>query len=259
MDKSTDTALALPPRDDTAATRTYDRRAVAKAIDALESATGGRDALIAALTAAPPTDDLAYVIGWITDPRNDARKLSTICRAANISVGEVLEALKRGVYAAMTVQVMATVAAKTPGVVEDVFTRAVIHEALCPVCRGDKELSQEIRDKHGVVLVRLPPEPCPTCKATGYIDQLPDLERQKLALDLANLLPKKGPAVVVDQRSALQVNEVTPGSFSRMISAADAVLHRRRAGSSSTPVAAASSPAPSPSPAPVIDGTVVSE
>lgn len=229
-------------RPDSSTLQSYERTLTAKAVDALESAVGGREKLIAALTGAPATDDLAYVINLIASPEMDARKLSQICRAGRITVGELLEAYKRGVYAQMQVSVMAKVAEHTPAVVEDVLLRSQPHQVVCPSCKGSLVVRNPREDEKD----QPPVLPCTACLdanriPTGLIDVLPDLDRQKLALDLANLLPKKSPMIAIDARQqSAHFGDVSPAGRAKLLGAADDVLYRSspsaRVGSSDTDV-----------------------
>lgn len=224
-----DTSLA-PARPDSATLATYDQAAVAKAVDALEVAAGGRAKLIAALLGAPPSDDLAYVVNLIASPDMDARKLSQICRAGKITVGELLEAYKRGVYAQMQLQVMSRIAEHTPAVVEDVLLRAQPHQITCFACKGSLVTPNPKADQKD----EPPVLPCTVCLdanrvPTGLIEVLPDLDRQKLALDLANLLPKKQPMIAIDARQqSNHFGDVSPLGRTKLLGHADDILYRSR-------------------------------
>lgn len=189
---------------------------LAVAIDQLEATLGGRDKLIDALVGLPDAAGLDYVVGLFADPRSDCRKLSELCRAGGVSVGEVLEAVKRGLLLAPTLQAMRTVAEKLPPVVEDVMLRAAPHHIPCGACAGLTTVAGATIDS--------PPVPCPTCRGLGTTLILPDLDRQKVALDLARLLPKAGPAIstVIDNRRQTAIG----GSLSDLIKATDQVALR---------------------------------
>lgn len=196
-----------------------DTNADGAAIEAVERAVGGRDALLRILTHAPETDDLTYVINLIADPSMDARKLAAICRAGGVKLGALLEAFKRGAYAQLFVDRAALVATHMPAVMEDVIVRAAPHTVPCPTCHGRRVLTDE--------------SPCLVCRdangdPTGSVTVLPDLDRQKLALDLADLLPKKGPVVAIDNRS-LSITDASPTGHAKFLEDTEAILHPRRA------------------------------
>lgn len=194
----------------------------AAAIDSLERHFGGREKLLDALILAPIDDDdpLAYVIGLIADPRVDARSLSDICRAGKVSVGEVMEAYKRGAYAQMQVEVIAAVAANTPVIVRDVLRQAQPHEEVCVRCHGETVIRPEGQPDAA-------PTPCPLCRGTGVSLQPGTIDHAKLALDLAGLTSKRTPGVVIDQRT--QMADTSPGGLVKMLGAIDALLYPRTA------------------------------
>lgn len=214
VDRPARPARATRPRP---ITRLYQHRHVAAAVNQIEESAGGRTALVAALTALTGDDDLVDVLGVLADPRNDARKLAQICRDHAIPVGRILEAFKQGVLAKAYLESQRAIADGLPPVVRDVMQRAAPYEASCPDCSGTGTYSVD-PDKA--------PGPCPYCKATGRRVVLPDLDRQKLALDLGGLT-KRAPGVLVDNRS-ITLPPAAPGSFSALLAATDHVLHRGR-------------------------------
>lgn len=213
--------LDAPDLDRPALRAHYDMPQVGAALDAIERASGGRQSLVAALTAGADTDDdgLSYVIRLIADPRMDARSLRDICRAGRVSMGELIEAYKRGVYAAMQVQVMATIATQTPAVVKDVFDRSVAHYVPCEACSATGTITSLSKPDD-------PPKPCTACGATGQQLVQPTLDRQKVALELSGVLGKKGPLVSITQR-AVNVSDSSAAGFSKLIAATDKLLYGR--------------------------------
>lgn len=218
---------------------TYVHSPAAAAIDALEAAMGGRAPLVAALLQVAPANDaqeeaLTYVMGLIADPRHATTKLSTLCARGGITVGELLDAYKNGSLAQMQIEMITAAAKHMPAIVADLFTRAQPHQVTCSRCKGSASVTLEEGDP-GWVAPKQDQEPgpqigpCPRCVGTGTLDVLPELERQKLALEVAQLLPKKGP--LIDARSV----HVIPGGggggfpdFTKIIAASDHVLHPRR-------------------------------
>lgn len=251
VDTGAQTALAAPTRERPAVTP-YRHPAAAGAIDALERALGGREALIDVLLAAPATDELTYVVGLIADPSSDPRKLSQLCRRAGVTVGELLAAYKAGALAKAQAAVFARLAERLPAVADDLLTRAAPHYIPCPTCQGEQvvpNLKARGADGKPIDPDDAPKLPCPDCRQQpGYQLVYPDLARQKLALELAELGPKTGPSVVVDQRDqrTLLAGIGTPASHVGLTQAVDAVLYR-------TPRAAASPSAPPPPAQPAED------
>ncbi len=213
-------------------TKHYQAGPLATAIDKIEEAAGGRSGLLEALSGLPASDDLAYVFGLIAAPDNDARKLSELCHAGDVSLGELLEALKKGVHARALVQAALTIAQHTPAVVADVMTRAQPHFVVCATCRGEQTVrDQEFtpdRKKGETFRTHAPRIECEACRGTGKVETVPDIDHQKLALDLAQLLPGKSPLVTVDNRK-LDVHThagPTAQSFGAHMAAVDQILHR---------------------------------
>lgn len=195
--------------------------ATARAITAIEKAVGGREALVDTLFAADPDDDLAGVIGVIADPRMDARKLKDICRAAGITVGALMEAYKRGQYAQMQVQVVRAIAEKTPAIVADVLTRSTPHYLDCQVCGGSGSVTDLGKPDD-------PPKPCTVCRATGQVLEQPSLDRQKISLEMAGVLRKGGPQVVINQRTNLPATaDVSPMGLVALLKSTDKLLYGR--------------------------------
>jgi hypothetical protein len=199
--------------------------AIAAAMDELEKTVGGRTALIRLLAAAPLEEDLAHVLNVIADPKQDLRRLSTVCKQAGISLGEMYQVLKQGLYVKAVVQVMQTVATQTPPVVEDIFKRAVPHDITCPECRGVTTVTNASKPDAG-------PTICTACNGTGKQEMLPDVERQKLALSIGPFAPKalaqnNG---TIDNRTQILNHSVTPQGFADLLAETDALLHPRRRG-----------------------------
>ena len=69
------------------------------------------------------------------------------------------------------------IAEKIPPIVDDVMTRAAPQRLRCQACQGASANGGP---------------PCLACFSLGYIQTEPDLDRQKLALELAQLTEKKG-------------------------------------------------------------------
>lgn len=187
------------------------------ALTKLETAMGGRAALVDALAAAPPTEEVQYVLGLIADPRNDARSLADLCRAGGVAIGVLLEAYKRGRYAPMQVAVIDAVATETPVIVRDVLRRAQPHLEECPACHGVGSVTDPATPDAA-------PTPCRPCGATGTLLVQAEIEHQKLALDLAGLGPRKAPLVAVDSRK-VEIHDTSPAGLAKLLGAVDRVLH----------------------------------
>lgn len=193
--------------------------AYAAAIDQFESTLGGRAALIDALAGAPLDEDLAFVLGCVADPRQDARKLSTVCATMGVSLFELHEALKRGIYARAVLASMRSIATHTPAVVEDVMLRGAPHYIDCATCGGVWTVTSTAKPDEA-------PTPCTTCKGSGHTLVLPEVDRQKLALSLTPFAPKAASMVSVDNRSVTLTDHSAEG-FAKLLQATDQILHGR--------------------------------
>lgn len=214
VDETAESQALTTPADRSIARLYVPHSTLAKAIDAFEEELGGRRALLEMLVGLPDGDDrLGYVVGLIADPRNDAFELSALCRAGGVSLGELLQTAKEGALAAAVVKALRKVAEKLPDVVEDVMLRAAPHQVTCDVCQGTGTRAAK---------PDAPPEPCPVCAGLGSKTVMPEFDRQKLALDLANLLPKKQPMIAIDARR----QQANIGSLADLVKATDAVALR---------------------------------
>lgn len=228
-----------------ALTDTYAAAPVAEAITQLEAAIGGRAQLAKILLQADPGTDvakqesLAYVMGLIADPDHAQVPLAELCRRGRITVGELLAAYKAGAYASLQIALITKASTEIPKVVDDVFARAQVYDATCATCQGTRTVAGPGEDA--------PPVPCEACGATGLVRVFPDLDRQKLALELAQLTPKKAPLV---EQKTLALTAGGGANFAELIAAADGVLHGRGRG------AADEDDAEAP-PADAIDGDVI--
>jgi len=194
------------------------------ALRSLESSIGGRAELQAALLQAPPSTSLDFVIAAIADPTNDARALSTICDEANVSLGELLQAYKLGVMAKGTIMAVKAIAEGAAPVAEDVMRRAAVYDEPCPYCEGTGSNTADPTDADP----NPSPVPCETCKGQGALRYLPDLARQKVALELVGLLGQKGGSTInitqANQQMTAAVNGER-GALARLQAATDQVLY----------------------------------
>ena len=194
------------------------------ALRQIEQAIGGRAALQAALLQAPPSTTLDFVIAAIADPTQDARELSTICDEANVSLGELLQAYKVGVLAKGTIEAITAIADGAAPVAQDVMRRAAVYEEPCPYCAGTGSNTADPTE----AVPNPSPVPCDTCQATGALRYLPDLARQKVALELVGLLGQKsGSTINITQANQTMTAAINGerGALARLQMATDKVLY----------------------------------
>jgi len=162
---------------------------VIQELETLEHALGGRIAVVGLLTLAPLTPDLRYVLGMLGDPRNRAKTLAAICAHGNILPGELLKHLASAALLRGKVKANQQIGDGIAAVAADVMRRAAPYEAPCNGgCQGTGSITADPTPQ----VPNPAPEPCEVCRGSGRLVYTPDLERQKLAIEMAQLLPKSG-------------------------------------------------------------------
>lgn len=161
---------------------------VVRELTELEATLGGRKGLIQALALAPLTPDLSYTLGMLGDPNSDRLSLAQICARGNILPGELLKHIRNAALLRGQVIAAQQVAQKIPEVVAEVLKKAVPYEDACSACRGVGSLPPEPTPQNP----NPGPTPCETCLGTGRLVYPADDAKQRLVIDLAQLLPKPG-------------------------------------------------------------------
>ena len=174
--------IALAPRDIGEPPAT-----LAAVLTLLEESLGGRAAIVAALSQAPKSNDVVYILGLLGDPRHDATPLATLCARGGITAGELLEAYRAGETARM--QTMALYALGQ-------HLRAITEDTTAGALRG------------------------------GDLDERRlALEHKKLTFDLSKMLAK-GQGVTVNTTQQVGVfGAAAGGSLEAMQAATDAILY----------------------------------
>lgn len=165
---------------------------VIEQIKGIERDFGGREGLCAALSLAPSSPDVDYFLGQLGDPRNSGQSLAEICARSGMLPGHLLLlVMDAGKLVARARAAHLAQAGITP-VIQDILRRAAPFEQDCPTCMVDGTSTGRITPDPTPQKLNPSPEPCPDCRGALRLLHLPDLSRQELALDLANLLPKGG-------------------------------------------------------------------
>lgn len=162
--------------------------AIGESLNKFEARLGGRQELIDVLAQTPLTSELHTILGLLADPQYDRMGLSRLCLKAGVTAGDVFLAYKRGLI--LRGQLLATqkVSAGLPAVAEDVMRRSAPYQVTCGACIGTGSIVPEPTPE-----VKNPsPIPCSLCLGTGQRTIEPDLDRQKLALDLGEMVKKGG-------------------------------------------------------------------
>mgnify|MGYP001310867534 CR=1 FL=1 len=171
---------------------------VVQQLQQIERDLGGRPMLVGMLALAPLTADLQYVLGMLGDPLHHDKSLAEICGMGNILPGELLRHLASAALLKGKVMAAQRIGAGMPAVIDDIMRRAAPYTDLCGTCLGMGSLTPDPTPETPNPV----PGPCETCRGSGQLLYRPDLERQKLAVDLAQLLPKGGGIQIAQVNSA---------------------------------------------------------
>lgn len=169
---------------------------VIEQLQTLEQQLGGRSELVGLLMLAPLTPDLQYILGLLGTPSNSQKTLATICAEGNLTPGQLLQHLEASALLRGKVLSAQVVSKTLPAVVQDIMQKAVPFEAACSNCQGTATITQDPTPD----TPNPSPEPCPVCIGTGRLVYQPNLERQKLALEMGRMLPKGG-GILIQQNN----------------------------------------------------------
>jgi hypothetical protein len=200
------------------------------AIATFEAVLGGRDALAEALAVAESAPEVDKVSALLLDARYDTYSLRRICAMAGLTIADLFAAYKKATLIRAHLQLAPIIASRLVGIVQDLFTRAQPHYLPCGTCRGAKSITPDPTPKNPTPA----PEPCAACQATGQILHLPELDRQKLALEIAEVIKPKG-GFTFNQANILQPGAsgggsiTAPGALEQMQQAVSSVLYADRA------------------------------
>jgi hypothetical protein len=195
---------------------------VVKELAALEQDLGGRPALLGLLALAPLNKDLRYVLGLLGDPQHDRLTLATICAKGNLLPGDLLKYL--GAAALHRGQTLAKqrIGEAIPRVVADVMRKAAPYEEACYHCLGTGSITPDPSAEQP----NPSPGPCPTCQGSGTLVYQPDLETQKLAIDMGGLTQKSGGISILNQNLNLpQAGGAGGGALEQLQTLTDAILY----------------------------------
>lgn len=158
-------------------------REIATSLATFEQAIGGRQVLLSALLFCRKTQDLEYLVGLLTDPLHKDKSLGQICRVGGVYPGELLHYFHQAQMTEAILRAQRPIAHYLPQVTEDVMRRALPYEEDCQRCLGAKVIGEGDDRRE-----------CPDCHGVGLIRVEPDLERQKVALQLGGFL-KRDPLI----------------------------------------------------------------
>lgn len=198
---------------------------VVQELQAIEQSVGGRAAIVGLLSLAPLTKDLQYILGLLGDPQQQGKSLAECCALANVLPGDLLKHLAAAALVRGKIQAAQRIGTGIPAVIEDIMRRAAPYEEACATCQGTASITPDpTPDTPNPV-----PESCDTCKGSGRLRYLPTLETQKLAVELAQLLPKGGGLQIAVQQNngagATGGGTMGMGALERLQLATDKVIY----------------------------------
>lgn len=195
----------------------------------IEQDLGGRDELIGMLVLAPLNADLRYVLGMLGDPQHARKSLAAICGLGNILPGDLLKHLASAALLRGKVLASQKIGNGIAAVAADIMTRAAPYEDACHTCLGVGTVTPEPTTDQP----NPSPEPCEVCQGMGKLTYRPDLERQRLAVDLAHLLPKSGGIQIaqINQGGSGERGSGGASTFDAVQRVVDQVLYGEDAGS----------------------------
>lgn len=176
------------------------------AIDTFVKVVGGRAKLTEILTIAGASAEVDQIVALLLDPRYDHLPLRRLCALANLTIVDLFTAYKKALLVEAHLRAYKEVTDRLVPVVVDVMTRAAPYHLPCEACGGQGAVPDP--DDPAAAYAR-----CVVCQGHGKLLHYPDLDRQKLALDLAQLVQKAGgSATNIIQANVSAAPAATPAS-----------------------------------------------
>jgi hypothetical protein len=162
------------------------------ALEAFEDSVGGRERLVETLGLADLSEREKAFLGLLCDPARRKDNLATIARDAGLLPSQVIGLFRSASFSAAYIKLSAAL----PDVMDDMASKAVDAEIMCPECFGE-DLGPDMR--------------CVRCLGRGTIMRYSDIDRQKIMLEAVGVI-KRQQGVQVNQN--VQVNNMSqPGNF----------------------------------------------
>ncbi len=175
----------------------------AAAIDAVVKAFGGKQGMLETLSVASDVPEVETLLRLVLDPRYDTFSLRRLCHLAGLTIVDLFAAYKKAMVVKAHLVAYQAITDGILPVVQDVMKRAAPYEIPCYGCGGTGAvLDPEHPDGD--------PATCGDCAGKGRLLQLPDLDRQKLALELAQLVQKSAGFGINLQQNNLTVPPPDP-------------------------------------------------
>lgn len=190
-----------------------------RAIDELVKQLGGKEGLLDTLSIAAEAPECEQIVSWLMDPRYARYSIKQLCIMGGLTILDLFTAYKKAAIVRAHLVAYQTITSKLSAVVDDVMRRAAPYTIPCSDCGATGRVGGEKGGTH---------ELCPACHGHKAVIVQPDLDRQKLALELAQLL-QKSPGFTV-QQNTVNVSPGThgPGSLVELQRAVKDALHGPR-------------------------------
>ena len=176
-----------------------DRSLGDQSLQAFVEAVGGRAALLSALEVGARHAAVDQVLDLLGDPRYQSRSLRWICQQAGLSVADLFAAFRTAKLAEAQIKATAEIAERIGPIVSDLLLRAAPYEDTCATCEGIGLITRSPTKLNP----NPDPVPCKPCRGSGRRMIAPELERQKVALELAELLRRGGGGISITQQTAV--------------------------------------------------------
>ena len=160
----------------------------AGAVKVFEDTLGGRERLAAILATGASDPAVEKVLNYLLDPAYAAMALPRLCSLAGLSVADLFVAFQKAALIRGQIAAASQIEQHLGAIMADLLRRAQPHDAPCTACGTTGTYVPEPSKKQP----NPSPEPCRACGGKGQVHVLPDLERQKLVFELADLLKKGG-------------------------------------------------------------------
>jgi len=154
------------------------------AVETFSRAVGGRQSLTDVLSVAADAPEVQQIVDHLLDHRYARWSLRKLCTMHGISVADLFTAYRKALIAKAHIEATHIIARRLPPIVEDVMVRAAPQEVACD-CVGEERPT------------------CRQCHGTGVTLTEPDLDRQKLALELGHLTEKKAGLIVQQNQGVM--------------------------------------------------------
>lgn len=194
-----------------------------------ENQAGGRDKFQKILCYLPHDAQEELLMKMLGDPKLNHKSLAALAARCGFSAGRVIDFFRRAQKAEAFVKSFKGVYEKLPDLTGSVMTEALPRTVRCTLCDKGK-LTNPINPATGKPAGGKRRN-CNICEGRGYTIGRPEVDRQRLALEMSGVI-QKGSGVTVNnqQNTAVVANMGTPQAlFKSFLEASDKVLFGEQA------------------------------